>query len=284
MNQFQQMLDHNKQTVNKFEMIKFLKNREFALLPPSYLRQYHIGSRYFRCHNVQSFSFILWDIMKFMRFKRLFNLYYSLATYKDGLPRFTPNLRERDTSDWKVNHWKEMSGYDWLIDIDAGDHNDIMFAHDSANLIMELFDKCKTPYELRFSGCGFHLIVPYEYIKPLGLHFNPHEKGSVYDFLTSMSKELYNQFSEMVDWNINDSRRICKLPYSAVFYKNKTYIAWSFKSRDNFKYFRLCDMEYGNPKNIKGRGTKVFNEDYKHISFLLDELGIDYNGKEAKDT
>jgi len=246
----------------KFEIIKFLKDREFAMLTPTSDVNNGVkdrSTRTLRCHSVQHFDFIMKPMMKTHLIESVYNLYYSLAWYQGGVDKLGANLRERDTSDWVRNHWKKMEGYDFLIDIDAPSHSQLMYAHESAKAIKSRLDSAKVPYEVRFSGCGFHFIIPAYFFENVARHYNPDEADSIYDFYTSISNLLYENISELVDWNICDSRRIVKVPYSLAFYEEVVYVCYPFKNNEEFENFKLTDALPHKWKNIRDRGTFMFN-------------------------
>ena len=266
----------------KFEIIKFLRDRELACLVPSWCPEEmkKKSTRTLRCHSVQHYDIILFKILDVKYKQTLYNLYYSMAKYMQGLPYQNPNLAERDTKGWKENHHEQMIGYDWLIDIDAGSHEDIMYAHESADMVKRLLDRYKISYELRFSGCGFHIVVPYRVISGLQKHFNPFQEGSYFEALTTMSKALNEKYSELIDWKIPDSRRVSKLPYSLAFYPNAEYVCLPFINTEEFYKFELEDMR---PEKWEGllrdRCSTVFNYiDMPDLNGLLKKLEVSFDG------
>ena len=265
----------------RYEQIKFMLNREFACLVPSYYRHTPMGkrnARNFRAHNTQSIQLILDRILRYNEQQTVYNLYYSMAEYKGGLPLFSPNLtsRKKHADQWKTDHYKSMKGYDWLIDIDAGDHTEILQAKQTTIRICDFLDGYRVPYQLRFSGCGFHIIVPYDYFKVLKLSFDPYEEHNIYKVLSQLSKRLNEMFSEMVDWNITDSRRVAKLPYSISYYSKKEYVCLPLLTDEELHDFVLEKYELMKVINMKirGRGTRTFNAGNTNPQLLLDALGV----------
>ncbi|MGQ4876769.1 MAG: hypothetical protein ACP6IY_22100 [Promethearchaeia archaeon] len=254
----------------KFELIKFLYKREFALLVPKYIKNLEIKKRSVRtlkCHSVQHLDINLNATQMFMK-NTPYNFYYSLAKYKFGIPNQTLNFAERDNSDWVKNHYKFIESYDYLIDIDAGDFDDLNYAYYSAKNIKKMFDKLNVPYELRFSGMGFHFIIPYSFL-PQNLSFNPAEDNNLYKFLFNLSALISEDKSEMIDENIYDCRRICKIPYSIALYENDGFVCTPFLNDEQFNKFkienkviytslyRLRPINY--PYKVQNRGTYLFN-------------------------
>lgn len=247
----------------KFELIKQLWHREFALLTPNWasndIQQMH-GIRMLKCHSVQHLDYIFKSLNIF-RLHRFYNFFYSLAKYKDGIPNQTMNFKKRDNSGWKKIHHQQMMEYDFLLDIDCDDHNDIDFIIENVRDIKVLLDRLNVPYQLRFSGLGFHFIFPYKFtFKDSNLSFNRKDDNNIYRFYRAMAKKFYDKFSELIDLSIYDSRRICKLPYSLSLYKKRTYVCYPFENNDEFKTFRLSDYELCNfTDHIRDRGIFTFN-------------------------
>lgn len=221
----------------RYQLIKYTFNRETALITFDTKRPL----RMLRVHNTQSIDFLLnavnWKTNRW-------NLYYSMARYNKGIPYQKFNLADRDNSGWKKNHWKEMVSNDFLIDIDATHHGEMDYAKDSAVRLANLFNENNIPHDIRFSGCGFHLVVPYEYFKEDGLSFDPLAETNVYNHYSLIAKKLNIEVSEMIDYKINDSRRLCKLPYSLALYKAGLYVCKPL-AYDELIEFKLEDMSPG---------------------------------------
>lgn len=278
MNNFKTITEWYNTASVKFEIIKFLRNREMALLVPSWIKDKETRIRCIRmlkCHSVQHYDYILNKGLRIFEKQTPYNFYYSLAKYKDGIPNQTFNLWEKKKNNlsWNEIHFNRMVAYDFLIDIDAGSHEDIYFAFDSTKLIKAYFDMLNVPYELRFSGMGFHFIIPYLYLPYHSMI--PKADSNLYWFLCLIAKKLKAKFSEMIDVNIYDSRRVCKIPYSLGIYENGLYVCYPFATSDEFEKFRLRDYV---PSNfdvdiIRGKNRKVFN-DCGSIYSLCKDLGV----------
>lgn len=272
-----EFVDWMKKSETKFEVIKFLKNREFACIVPRWCDKdmQKRSTRNLKVHSVQHLDFVLFKILNVETKETVYNLYYSLAKYKNGIPNQNPDLSKRDNTDWNKNCWREIESYDWLVDIDAGNHKEMGWAFDTAKSVKELFDKLGVPYELRFSGCGFHFLVPNSYFEKLNLSYDPHRKGSYFNLYTAMARGLSERFSEMIDWNINDSRRVCKLPYTLAIYEDETYLCYPFGSDKEFNSWELKDsLAEKWDGRIRGRGTFLFNENFGDCDKLLDDLVV----------
>ena len=248
----------------KFEITKQLYNREFALLVPSWCDSEikKRSTRMLKCHNTQGFDFIL-KALDFKKKQTPYNFYYSLAKYYGGIPNQTLNFIERKKSqaneEWKDLHEYHMKQFDLLIDIDSGSHEDIDFAYLSTQNIITLLDDCNTPYILRFSGKGFHIIIPSMYMPKKSR--NTFDDDSIYMLHSRIARKLHDTFSEMIDLSIYDSRRLCKLSYSLANYKENTYVCYPFNTKQEFNDFKLNDYNLNNfDKPIIMRGHFIFNQ------------------------
>lgn len=213
----------------KFNIIRYTKNRETALIS----HDKKITLRMLKIHSVQHLDFHLKNLNWF---KIKWNMYYSLAQYKNGIPKQHFNLAKRDNSEWKKDHWQSMIGYDLLIDVDASDHSEMDHAKRSAIKIAERLMKYDLKFNIVFSGCGFHLVVPYK----VGMtedSFDPHAEENIYSRYALIIKQLNYEYSEMVDINLNDSRRLCKIPYSLAIYEKNIYMCCpiNFEQLTEFK-------------------------------------------------
>lgn len=239
-------------------------------------------TRMARIHNVQSFD-VWFKRLDVFKFYREYNLFYSLAKYKDGIPYSTLKLSDRDFQGWTKNHWKEMVSYDFLLDIDAGNHSEIDFAHYSARNIKNKFDELDVPYYLRFSGRGFHFVIPYESfpVEADGLTelhcFNPNSDYNIYKIFMDIAMQLHNRYSEMIDTTIYDSRRVTKIPYSLALYNGRNYVCASFDSDEDFENFNLKNYrpynQYHKVASVNKWKEHLFNPK-GNLFKLLNELKV----------
>ena len=149
-----------------------------------------------------------------------------------------------------------------LIDIDAGDFSEMGFAVETADNLKLVFDTQNIPYHLRFSGMGFHFIVPYRYF-PSEKSLNPYENKNIYQYMKKISEKLNKKYSEMIDYNIYDSRRIAKLPYSLSIYNDGTYICCPVNDLKNFNY---QDYNLAKFKKIKVIDDVLHNPEFPRKS------------------
>lgn len=265
----------------KFRMIRYTYNREVMFINQN-MKLGGMTTRMLRIHNVQGLDVWLKNLYVFEK-KREYNLYYSLAKYKEGIPFGSLALDKRDFGDWTGENWKEMVSFDFLLDVDAGNHNEIDFAFYSTKKIKKLFDKLEVPYHLRFSGRGFHFVIPFEFF-PVGcegltvLHcFNPESDYSIYNIFKNIATELNKRYSEMIDTTIYDSRRVTKIPYSLALYGGRNYVCVPFDNNEEFKNFSLGNMtpvnQYHKVTSVNRWQEHLFNSNGK-IFKLLKELKI----------
>ena len=232
----------------QYHFLKYLKNREFAVLPSKEANSDRKASkRNMRVHNIQSFQFWM-ARMDFFEKNRNVNLYYSCASYKDGVPFSDPANLSIMSDEWKLDNYKYIDSYDFLLDIDS-DFSDFDFALETAKIIKLHFDLNDVPYMMRFSGRGFHFIIPYDYFRFLNLHFNPFEDGNIYSLFQKISKRLHDDISEMIDYSIYDSRRIMKLPYSYALYDEGAFLCCPLDTLEGFTIANYKNIQIKELKN-----------------------------------
>ena len=207
-------------------MRKYTFKREFSLIAP---KHYEDGftTRYWKAHNVQGIKYILENFKVFSG--REFNLYTSLAKYKHGIPNQTMNLKRRDNDDWKKNHWREIEKYDFFLDVDAGD--DLKEAIKQTKNLIRFLNDCNVPFYLRFSGNGFHILIP-ETEFPKQLSYDPYGEKTIYHKYRELCLFLKDNVCSMLDTSIYDSQRQIKLPYSIALYPHGEFVCTPLPSDD----------------------------------------------------
>ena len=260
-----------------FEAKKFLFNREFAVcLHKKVSGKSTIFCRNMRAHNAQSIAYLYKTKARFLKDERL-NMYYSLATYKDGVPR--KEIGQPFDITWKERAWNDIISFDMLIDIDAPTHKEFNEAKKQAISLMFLLDEFNVAYHLRFSGCGFHFIIPGSALPQKS--FNPYDDNSIYKFILDLEKKLEYRY-EYIDTNLNDSRRITKLPYSVAHYGDALFICLPIMERETLINCKLEDFYLSKWKDeILRRGDYLFNPENLNNStpiILMDEA-LKKNGK-----
>lgn len=265
----------------KFEIISFLKNRETSFLISQIFQSPEIrifSRRMMKIHSVQHLDFYI-DYTRFFKEKIPYNIYYSLAKYKFGIPNkvFNSDAMKKIREDWIQNHHKEMVSYDFLLDIDCGHVDDFKYAKKTMLLVFDEFNKSKIPFELRFSGRGYHFIIPYEYFTKCSgstTLFSPEKFDSIYKLHARMGLYFRDNFSEMIDTGIYDSRRLIKCPYTLGIYEDGLYCCSPIFSLEDAKRLNLSDFKVENlffKLDNKKRGTKLFNPDGNIINYLKEK-------------
>lgn len=222
----------------KYAMLPFLKNKELALLPPIWAGQANRSVRTARAHNVQQLDIIRkWTSADSQEI--LYQYYASIATYEKGVIKTTLNINERikQTEEWKKNHYKTMKSYDFFIDIDGTDETEYEFTKESARNIKGFLDYHTIPYQLRYSGNGFHFLIPHEFMT--NTHpMNPHgDIENIYQFYKSIAKGMYEKYSELIDIGIYDSRRVIKIPFTLALYEDRVRVCTPIISDEHFQQF-----------------------------------------------
>jgi len=200
---------------------------------------------------------------------KYYNLYYSLGKYRNGVPLKKMQVNYEENLHWNEVYWKYMTSYDFVLDIDSDTHENINYAHEDTVLVHEFLNTLSIPHEVRFSGKGFHLVIPHKYFSPENLSFNPMDtdKQPYTDLYYRLSERFSDTFTEFVDTSIYDFRRVLKIPYTLACYEDpEMYVCWSFRSTQELKNFKLenyrltLDNVHKFAQNIKGRGTFLFNK------------------------
>jgi len=257
----------------KFKMLPYLRDREFALLIPKDFPFPQATTRMLRVHTVQSFDFY-YDVTGMKEKRFFYNFFSSVAKYKNGLPKipFKIELRREFKKEWNENHWKNIEGYDFFLDID-GTHDTFDLTKQSAIDVKTFFDNNNIPHRLRFSGKGFHFVIPYEYfeahIPEKWNSFNPNDLKNIYQFFGRLAKYIHDSISEMVDPQIYDARRIIKLPYSLALYDDGYFVCLPISSMNDLIKFNYEDALY----------TKW---DYDAIRYHLGDILFNENGNVKK--
>jgi len=249
------------QTYIQLEIVKFLKERELAIFETFDNTK---SVRNIKAHKLKDFHYWL---MRYNFFERYYNVYYSLASFENGLPNFSPKPEERkkQTLEWNNNCHKYFQSYDLLLDIDAKSHEEMPIIHKQAKSLKTLFDKNKISYTLNFSGMGFHFILPYHTLSK-NHNFIPADKGSIFAFAGKVMDKIKEKYVKNLDITVNDHRRVVKVPYSLAIYKPEDVYVCFPLSDDEFENFELDKMkpEYIiKHKKISFRGSLMRDGDGK---------------------
>lgn len=217
-------LKHYEDPEVQSQMLYYTKNREVAVLAPSWTHkdeEFQNGQRNFRVDEP-------YVIRKIHRFKTKnsdvpMQWYYSLAHYSTGLPFKNFLIPKEQKTHWVINHWKQIISYDFCIDVDAPSFNFKEQAFKDAQRIAYDLSEWASYIEIRDSGKGYHIIVPYRcFTKALkSCSFDPYKENNIYSELKKIALYYYRIFSEMVDTSIYDSRRIVKIPGTLAIYEDR---------------------------------------------------------------
>lgn len=206
----------------KFAMLPYLQLREIGFIVGKGFPEQKASHRHYACMNVQGFD-IIRDYSRMERKKTHYNVYTTLATYRKEDLRF-PNpesdddTRKRFLEYWKSHHHSFITGYDLVFDID-GSHEDFPFSKRSMLKVHAYLTAIHCPHAIRFSGKGFHVIVPWKRIAGnVNPVFDPQEEGNIYALFSACARLLFTEASEMIDTSIYDSRRLLKCPWSLALY------------------------------------------------------------------
>jgi hypothetical protein len=236
-----------------YEMMKIGKNRELAVINPFKKSE---AIRCIRVDNAQQFMAVL----KWINFdKRTWNFYYSLAKYKNGIPKQTFNMEERDNTAWNKEHWKEIESFDFLIDFDCNSHEEIEAIKPEVKAVSDLL--CNIPHSIRYSGMGYHIVIPGEYM-PKGISFDPEAKNNYFDFLYELLLALKKHYCDWIDTGCHDPRRVVKIPYSLALYEDENYVCWPLRTHKELELspnHHLTSNVLASYEPIRNRGLPLLN-------------------------
>jgi len=185
-----------------------------------------------------------------------YNMYYSLATWKK-LPFWdVKNWKKTGFDKWYSERHEHMKTYDFLIDVDAPDEGKIMKTYEETKRIKAFFDRFDVPYYLRFSGTGFHFVIPYDRLG-VDMSFNTADDDNIFRFKKDFLKYLADMFN-YVDESAHDSMRVVKVPYSLAVYDNRVTTCFPFTSHEHFLSF---DMGMTKPENVLSRRKRDLKGD-----------------------
>jgi len=231
----------------------------------------------FNVHNivVNSTDHILKNMYRFYFYERRYNLYSSVARYdfsrlnsEHKIPPFSFNLEKRKKQGELFNKINDeyVFGYDFVLDFDVKESYEKTY--NDVKLIKNQYDVYGVPYILRFTGSGFHIIVPYKYLPDWDIVSYP-------DKLRKIALSLKNIYDiNSLDLGIYDLRRVIKTAYSVDM---KTgYVCLPLSDIE----FERFNPEYARPSNIIRmpdlyfrnslirQGTKL-----EFLKFIMERIG-----------
>lgn len=236
-----------------YEMMRCMRNKEVVVINPFKKDE---AIRNIRINNAQQF----FEVQKWINAdKRTWNWYISLANYKEGIPYQSFDMEKRDNAEWNKEHWKSIKDFDFLIDFDCDDHEDIGFVRQDVLAVSHLFSLI--PHSIRYSGMGYHIVIPGEYM-PKGLPYDPEASPNYYDMLYEMLKRLKKSYSDFIDTGCHDARRVSKCPYSIALYEDDNYVCWpmrTLKEMDLEPINFLTSAVLSDCEPIRNRGVPLLN-------------------------
>ncbi len=238
------IINYYKNPDNIKKIIPYLKDRELALIvSKGYAGENQRSTRHIRIRNERDWQ---WWILKWSGMVDKgthYNFYHSMATFKGGFPDLPAKHldRRKAIETWNRHYYDNINGYDCLIDIDSPTHDHIYTAQESTMLIAQWLDERHYKYEIRFTGCGFHIIIPFKEWK--NLNCNPLVPHNIYLQMKSMVNHLHDNISEYVDTTVIDSKRVAKIPNTLAIYHNKVFIC-TVLNYNGLVNFKIEDYEW----------------------------------------
>lgn len=189
--------------LTKIKMVKILKDREMVFLSP------RIKIRGLMANHTK---FLDRHFSRYSVDKNDVDIYYSLAKLKK-IPVMSYNPQQRKEQMGELDSaYEEIYSFDYGWDFDNVDKSVKGFnkAKKEVIKVMTFFDSYNIPYNIRFSGSGFHLVVPE--IEGGFEHKNfPQMMGTLYNVAEKVKNILE---LETLDLSVYDIRRIWRLPFT----------------------------------------------------------------------
>ena len=261
-----------------FEVVKLLVGRETVLLdvknkiyPPV------------RCIKSHKLCYLNSNLRNFHFWDRTYNIYASLSRL-NNMPMFSYNPKERKRQMIEFNHTfkKYFVGYDLAHDFDSKQHT-FNQAYNDCKKVKELYDNYKIPYYLTFSGSGFHIVVPSQYLVDLPVWDG--EIKHIVQFCEMVNTELSELFYlPTLDLGLMDVRRIWKVPYTYDWKSGNICLPlddWQF---NNFR-FSMVKPENVHACGVRNRGLLVRHIDNNsngiiklYNDFIKPVIEVEING------
>lgn len=257
-----------------YELVKITQGREIAFLGDGIP---------VRCIKAHCIDYLESNFKAFDFFKKKYNIYYSLA-YLKNMPMFSYNPIKRKEMQVYFNKGFDdyFVDYDFGLDFDFDKEKGFKKVYNDTWTVKDLFDRFKVPYSLRFSGSGFHIVVPGKYFPVNGLFKTISEKIKTFNLFATEIKSLKRV--ESLDTSIYDKRRIWKLPYSFDYKTGNIVLPLT---DEQFNHF---DEDLVKPKavldrKIRDRGLliKTYGLEEKELikkcQFFVDEVMYEKEGE-----
>jgi hypothetical protein len=221
---------------------------------------------------------------RFEFFGQDYNLYYSLAKYKNiHLFSFNPVERKKQREEWNKNAIANSVSFDWGLDFDAQDLEHWQDAWLDCKKIVDDFKKYGVPYSVKWSGSkGFHIRVPASALPPLKITDDIDDYDSLFNFLKNISELLQLKYQwqkkdgfETIDLGIFDPRRIWKADYSWTCETGLIAYPLDDYQFDNFSLELVKPLSVLKT-GIRNRGSLMRRGGFENLRrFLKEELGVE---------
>lgn len=240
-----------------YELVKTLVGRETAFLSKGKGASF----RNIKAHKV---DYLVVNFKGLGFFTKKLNIYNSVA-YIENMPMFSfnPDKRKEQGKEFNNDFDTYHRGSDFVIDVDFKGDFDKTYAETKE--VVELFDELKLPYYVKFTGNGFHIVIPYVFI-PLsnigGMERTFSEVATAIQEildLSLMDTDVYDEFGELKRVGIYDKRRVVKASYSLDVTTGRMCYPLSKEQFETFSY-DMASPEYVLKLNLRNRGLQLQNE------------------------
>lgn len=232
------------------------RKREFAFLAAGNETRKMFNQRVNRLESIRDYDFWINQRIGIRKNRCKVNLYIGLPIYDHGIPSFAwDENRKENKHKWIKDSPNHIVRYDFLIDIDAEEHEEIYLALiDCKKCLIKCLEKKWNNIIVTFSGMGFHIIIPMKEVTQ-NRNFIPNTKENIYLEYKKLAQQFHDDCSLRVDLNIFDYMRLMKCPYTIAHYENTAYIAHTFECIEELNDF---DLRYFNIMNYNEYPKNVF--------------------------
>lgn len=198
-------------------MTSYTKFREVALLSKTNSKH---NTRYLRVGYSNNWKSIF-KAVKF--FQKDYSIYFS-ASYYSYFPFIScGEKRKEQIKQWREKEFESLRGQDFILDLDEKyiSKNDPRLI-ETSKFISFYLSKFNLPHQVRFSGRGLHVGIPYYIFKSLGKSLNPSDEDNLYMFYKDLTVDLSSKLNIDFDTAVCHYGRLFKVPYSLADYGDRT--------------------------------------------------------------
>ena len=250
-------------------------NREFTFAYPKGHEEGQTLKGVYRVHNTQHFEWIMKNKVRIE--DRDMNLFTSIARYQNGVPyRHGGDI----PNDWLPNSFKEIEAIDCFIDIDSSP-----LEHDAAWLkavilstqfVTQRLNELECPFELRFSGKGFHIVIPFRaFLMNKERQFYPKDKDFIMKTYQKIGQYFKQECTELIDFRVIQRLAKIKIPFTIAHYPSAKYVCTPIQHLAELEFFKLEDYTpqavFNRINKYPVKNQKVFNPTGNAIK-LLEEI------------